>query len=341
MSTPLLSIAVPVYNGEKFIKYCIESILCQEYTDFELLLIDDGSKDDSLKICREYEKTDARIRVIATQNGGASSTRNMGIENARGKYIAFIDSDDYIEKDHFKIIMDLKARYGERVVIVNSFRTVSDYERSVTGESVFSKDEEVSVMSFSAIPELHEKWLDASPCNKLYSLECIRENGLKMDESLSLGEDLLFNLDYLNVTHENKIVVSNKCTYNYVRMGNESLDNRYYPDMIGIMKRIHEALLDFVKSHEHTNEDIDRIYNAWFYKMEQAMKNTFNKKNDLNFFEKIKYNNAIMKSDDFKVAFEKTKGKLGAIYTIAYSSKSYFMVLLTDRLYSLKRKLVK
>ncbi len=341
MSSPLLSVVVPVYNGEKFLKYCIESILEQSFSDFELILIDDGSVDKSLDICNSYAKKDGRIKVIATKNGGASSTRNIGMREARGEYLAFIDSDDYLEKDHFQIIMDLKARFGEEAFVWNSIRTVSDYSKTVTGESCFSKNEDVSVLDFSDIPILHEKWLDASPCNKLYSTRCIQNNGLKMDESLSLGEDLLFNLDYLSVCKEKKIVVSNKCTYNYVRMGNESLDNRYYQDMAAIMKRIHEALIGFVKAHEHTQEDIDMIYNAWFYKLEAAMKNTFSKKNKDSFFKKLKYNNGIMQTADFNLAFEKTKTKLGKLYSLAYSSKSYFVVLLTDKLYCLKRKLVR
>lgn len=340
MSLPLLSVVVPIYNGENFLKYCIESIIEQSFSDFELILIDDGSKDKSLDICNSYAEKDARIRVIATKNGGASSTRNIGMKEAKGKYIAFIDSDDYLEKDHFQTIIDLKNKFGDDAFVWNSIRTVSDYNKTVTGESCFSKDEVVSVLNFSDISVLHEKWLDASPCNKLYNVECIRKNGLKMDENLSLGEDLLFNLDYLSACKETKIVVSNKCTYNYVRMGNESLDNRYYSDLADIMKRIHEALLSFVKKHDHTQEDIDSIYNAWFYKMEVVLKNTFNKKNKASFFQKLKYNNDFMQTDDFTCAFEKTKDKLGTLYKLAYSSKLYFVVLLTDKLYCMKRKLV-
>lgn len=93
--TPLVSIIVPVYNAEKYLNRCIDSILSQTMTDFELILIDDGSKDESGRICDEYAAKDARVRVIHKPNGGVSSARNLGIDHAKGKYIIFIDSDDY------------------------------------------------------------------------------------------------------------------------------------------------------------------------------------------------------------------------------------------------------
>ena len=92
---PKVSIIVPVYNTEKYLSQCVESILSQTFIDFELLLIDDGSKDDSGKICDEYAAKDNRIRVFHIANSGVSTARNMGLDNAKGKYIAFLDADDY------------------------------------------------------------------------------------------------------------------------------------------------------------------------------------------------------------------------------------------------------
>ncbi|MBQ9832143.1 MAG: glycosyltransferase [Clostridia bacterium] len=339
MNSPLLTVAVPVYNSEKFLKYCIESILEQSFSNFELLLIDDGSKDKSLDICREYAKKDSRIKVLALKNGGVSSTRNRGMREARGKYIAFIDSDDYLESDHFETIFALKEQYGDECMVWNAFRTVSDYNTTVTGETCFSKDEAVSVLTVADMAQLHEKWLDASPCNKLYRLDIIKTFSLKMDETLSLGEDLLFNLKYLDTAKPKQIIVSNKCTYNYVRMGRESLDNRFYPDMFEIVNRVHGELLEFVRNHEHTESDIERVYNAWFFKLEAALKNTFHKKNKASLAKKLAENKKIMQSRVFAEAFEKTRKKIGGLYSLAYSLKSYCVVLLIDKLYCLKRKL--
>ena len=109
-SKPVVSIIVPVYNTEKFLHRCIDSILTQTYTDFELLLIDDGSKDSSGTICDEYAAKDVRVRVFHKENGGVSSARNMGLDNARGEWITFVDSDDWIDDNY------LEALYGACIV---------------------------------------------------------------------------------------------------------------------------------------------------------------------------------------------------------------------------------
>ncbi len=114
MDTDLISIIVPVYNVEKYIRKCIDSILNQTYINLEIILIDDGSLDNSGKICDEYAKNDKRIIVIHKKNGGLSEARNTGLDIAKGKYVCFIDSDDYVEKDYveflYKILIDNRCR---------------------------------------------------------------------------------------------------------------------------------------------------------------------------------------------------------------------------------------
>ena len=102
MSLPIVSVIVPVYNTEKYLPECIESVLFQSYTDFELLLIDDGSTDGSGLICDEYARKDFRIKVVHKSNGGVSSARNEGLDIARGEYVCFVDSDDWVCKDYLK-----------------------------------------------------------------------------------------------------------------------------------------------------------------------------------------------------------------------------------------------
>ena len=97
---PQISVIVPVYNAEKYLHRCIDSILAQTFSDFELLLIDDGSKDNSGRICDEYAAKDSRIRVFHKKNGGVSSARNMGLDNAKGDWITFVDSDDWVKQDY-------------------------------------------------------------------------------------------------------------------------------------------------------------------------------------------------------------------------------------------------
>ena len=108
---PLVSVIVPVYKVENVSHYCIDSILNQTFMDFELILIDDGSPDNSGKICDEYAKIDSRVKVVHKENEGVSAARNAGLELAKGKYICFVDSDDYIQRDYLeRLILAKKSR---------------------------------------------------------------------------------------------------------------------------------------------------------------------------------------------------------------------------------------
>ena len=102
---PKISVIVPVYNTEKYLHRCIDSILAQTFTDFELLLIDDGSKDNSGAICDEYAAKDSRVRVFHKENGGVSSARNLGLDNVRGEWVTFVDSDDWVEKEYIELFV--------------------------------------------------------------------------------------------------------------------------------------------------------------------------------------------------------------------------------------------
>ena len=102
----MISIIVPVYNAQKYIKRCVESIVNQSYQKWELILIDDGSKDDSSLICDEFKQTDSRIHVIHTVNQGASAARNRGLDEAAGDYITFVDADDWVETNHLEVLLN-------------------------------------------------------------------------------------------------------------------------------------------------------------------------------------------------------------------------------------------
>lgn len=114
--TPKISVIVPVYNVEKYLSRCVNSILAQSFLDFELILIDDGSTDESGRICDEYAEKDSRIKVFHKKNGGLSSARNEGIEYARGSYISFVDSDDWVSPDYLEYLFLLIKKYDADVV---------------------------------------------------------------------------------------------------------------------------------------------------------------------------------------------------------------------------------
>ena len=112
---PKISVIVPVYNAEKFVGKCIESVQAQSYIDWQMILVDDGSKDKSLEVCQRYADTDNRISVIHQENAGAGAARNTGLAKAVGDYVVFIDSDDYVDKDYFALL----AKHKEDVVFID------------------------------------------------------------------------------------------------------------------------------------------------------------------------------------------------------------------------------
>lgn len=133
-----ISVIVPVYNAENYLNRCIESVLAQTYTDWQMVLVDDGSKDESLKVCQRYADLDNRIRVIHQENAGPGIARNTGIAAANGDYIVFIDSDDYVEKEYFQLL----SGHDEDVVFIN-VRNV-DEQGHILNEKYMTKNRRLS-----------------------------------------------------------------------------------------------------------------------------------------------------------------------------------------------------
>lgn len=223
--TPKISIIVPVFNVKKYIDDCIKSIINQDFKDFELILIDDGSTDESGEICNKYAKNDERIRVIHKNNEGVSSARNLGINISRGKYISFVDSDDTINKKMYKKMYGLAIKENSEVVVCGykeiNYNIDKEYEftnplygdNQLKGIEIKLKIEQLLYMN---------KILGyASLCNKLYKKEIIINNNLSINEEITIAEDLCFNMQLL--LKINKISAINEPLYEYRRINNKSI----------------------------------------------------------------------------------------------------------------------
>lgn len=186
----MISVIVPVYKAEKYLHRCVDSILAQNYTDFELLLIDDGSPDRCGVICDEYATKDNRVRVFHKVNGGVSSARNLGLDAARGEWVTFVDSDDYVNPDF------LKSLYTEHDadLIVGSFRTIGSDEK---WDGVIEQKHYNRVLIEKNVVDLSLKIHFYTPWAKLFNLNIIKNNCLHFDEKIHSGEDWLFVLNYL------------------------------------------------------------------------------------------------------------------------------------------------
>ena len=210
---PKVSIIVPVYNAQEYLKRCVDSILSQDYRDFELLLMDDGSKDASGEICDAYAQQDGRVRVIHKENSGVSDTRNQALELARGTFLQFLDSDDWIVPEATRLLVRSMEEYNCDMVI-------SDFYR-VSGERLAQKGdiEEDKVMSrqefASYMIENPADFYYGVLWNKMYRRSIIEEYHIRMDTSISWCEDFLFNLEY--ILHANVFYALQAPVYYYVK----------------------------------------------------------------------------------------------------------------------------
>ena len=187
---PTISIIIPVYNAEPYLHRCVESILSQTFADFELLLIDDGSPDKSGAICDEYAEIDERIRVFHKENGGVSSARNIGLDNATGEWVTFIDSDDLLPNT---MVFKTAASYNADMII---FSYIENYNKH--NKIIEVIDEEVNTARGKN--RILEKYLDSGIlkciCSKFIKRELIGD--VRFDTNIRLGEDTLFIFQCLN-----------------------------------------------------------------------------------------------------------------------------------------------
>lgn len=203
---PIVSVIVPVYNAEKYLHRCVDSILAQTFTDFELLLIDDGSKDNSGKICDEYAAKDSRVRVFHKENGGANSARNHGLDKAKSEWVTFVDSDDLISDNAFELMCSFSKKMNVDAVIANS-----EYNGIINGEKWIRLLLDCKIRC--------EVW------GVLYRRELIQKLECNIPASIVIGEDFLMNLEC--ATKSSSIVLIPDRLYNYTQGQESSLVNSF------------------------------------------------------------------------------------------------------------------
>lgn len=177
---PKISIIVPVYNAENYLNRCVDSIVAQSFTDFEVLLVDDGSKDKSGEICDEYARKDSRISVFHKENGGVSSARNLGLDKASGEYITFIDADDFLEKESFSVSL-----FDESYDLIQIPRNRGSFMKTYSHD--ISCDSHKAFLKHLYRNFYFECW------GRLYKRNIVSD--IRFDENVKIGEDLLFLLD--------------------------------------------------------------------------------------------------------------------------------------------------
>ena len=204
--TPKISVIVPVYKVEEYLPRCIDSILSQSFTDFELILVDDGSPDNCGKICDEYAQKDSRVRVFHKPNGGVSSARNLGLDNAYGKWISFIDPDDYVDADYLYELFSTLEEYN------TDFVATVEYKVQVECNTTYLSSEDFSLLftdyKFDNGP---------GPVGKLFKADILAHNNVRFKLKVHSGEDSIFVYQYLLGIKDIVLIFSDKYHYDQTR----------------------------------------------------------------------------------------------------------------------------
>ena len=249
-----ISVIIPMYKVEEYLKKCIESILKQTYANLEIIFVDDGSPDKCGEICEEYKKKDSRIKVIHKENGGLSDARNKGIDVATGKYVTFIDSDDYIEENYIEFLYNLMKKYNADISI-GSHKII--YNNRIIDKSTYKEFSENSEKVLEKI--LYDDGVDLSAWGKLYKIELF--NKIRFPKG-RLYEDSATTYKLIDLA--NVIAVSSRPIYNYVMRNNSISQGDFNLKKMELITSTNE-MTDFIKKEYPNLEKACNRRMMWAY----------------------------------------------------------------------------
>ena len=308
-----VSVIIAIYNAEKYLDKCISSLCRQTYSKLEIILVEDGSTDSSASLCDCWLEKDARIKVIHQKNAGASAARNKGIEAAAGEYIAFLDSDDWVETDFIKELLE-KHRPGG-FVLTGYTMDYGEGEKQI--KRVYRKQEEYCYLAAGDILPLYYKNLLNPIWNKLYEREVIDRNGISFREDMDLGEDIVFNLEYLKNIH-GRICVINKPLYHYICFEDSTLSSRYHAKFVDMQKIIFENFFAYLESVAAGWEEKERVCMIYFDTLVAAMDNLYLNRHKLEHTVYQRNMQLRKREPEFRVILKGLRGKNRWIYGIRY-----------------------
>lgn len=264
---PQISVIVPVYNAARYLHRCVDSILSQTFTDFELLLINDGSKDSSGTICDEYAAKDPRVRVFHKENGGVSSARNLGLDNARGEWISFVDADDWVSESYLKNLInnsneaDLVFNYATRHD--NDVISIEKYPNQC-----------INVSNLHIPLRYNDLIWHTSPWSKLFSKRLIEKSNLKFPLGMHIGEDAVFLFSYIFNCSYIRFICT--CDYHYRLDESESLTRRlnsFESEWNGFLKikEVTDKLHKYCQSDYELSQKIDWLTGSYLRRSLNAL----------------------------------------------------------------------
>lgn len=330
----LITIIIPIYNAEKYLRKCLDSIMNQTHKSIEVLLINDGSRDNSGKICDEYEKKDERIKVIHKENEGVSVARNIGLKNAKGEYIAFIDADDYVEKEYLeKLLRKLKDHNVECIIC--------GYNR-IYGNSIekISKDKSYTLSKIEFLDGiLNVQGGIGFTWGKLWKKQAIKN--IEFKKEVKIGEDSLFCIEASK--NVNNVYILNETLYNYVFNENSAV-RKYNENFANYCLISMQEAKKVIETEYKENKEIIEKFNNYiaYHILLIAVNYCFNKENNLNFIKQIKQMKEIVNIREFKCGVKNsnyeglTLTRKVTLFTIKY--KLYFITMIIARIRQMQFK---
>lgn len=257
-----VSIVIPIYNGENYLEKCLESIYSQTYPEFEVILVNDGSTDNSKEICEKWTKKDNRFSLYNNENHGVSCSRNFGIQQATGDYITFVDCDDFLAKDTLEALLET-ATQGYDLIIANYAKYYAEHKIKPNVDiatKAYTKQEFLDTFW-----ELYNAFVINSPWGRLYKTKILQSENIEFPIDYNLGEDLIFNLQYIEKS--NTFYTINQPLYYYRDTAN-SLTTKYNENLLEIQLELNKFIKDFLirnhayqeKAQKKLKEDISNIF---------------------------------------------------------------------------------
>lgn len=314
-----VSIIVPVYNTSKYLKDCIESIVNQTYDNIEIIIINDGSTDNSLSICGKYKESDERVILKSIPNSGVSTARNVGLDLVTGDYVTFVDSDDWIEEDTIELGIQKITENNADIAIWSYYKNYDSKELSlslVPGKSRnFHNDKEKEILYLKSVYANYNKLSNGEDVSvgtvmcKMYKSDFLRENQLRFNPKLIRSEDVIFAINAFKLAK--KITYFDKSLYHY-RINADSFCNsyRFIDDTISPFNLLIDELNAF-KEKVDNNSIVEEVINCriiqimlWHLKY-----NYFNKDNKLSLLKKRREIIKLIKSDYYNTALNNVSFK--------------------------------
>ena len=276
-----VSIIVPVYNVEKYLEKCLKSLISQSYKNIEIILIDDGSKDNSGRICDEYKRKDSRIKVIHKENAGVSEARNSGIQKATGKYLCFVDADDFVMDNYVEYMHQLIVKDSSDIAICT--KMFSNFNEKQTSEEVIE-----NLDGENAIIRILNYRMPIGVYSRIFKKDLIEDNRIRFLKDIYMGEGFNFNVACFQKAK--KVIVSNYKVYYYRRNNATSATTKFS------IKKCENSLYAMKVMRDNLIIRTERVINSWKYALWRTYSDAFDymclgneKKDNLEKFKEYKY----------------------------------------------------